>query len=468
MKQDMQRCPNCSAYVMSNDDYCPRCDHRLDEPPPESHDPDTVPDSVTELALPAADAAEESDRADQITAVIDGEEMVVSQPSGNQPDSTDDEPESGGASTSPASGEATSPSAPPAEADQTPRSATQFPRAVPIFAEPDAPNDAPDDEDTAEQARPPDVPESMGAPDSTRKTPVENDRASVIDEPEPEPDLGDDLDDDSPPIIEVTESSIDLDPVPDSDPMDLTHPAVRLQSQRYAGRYIVPPAPYTRPPYLASPGYAAPPPTPPLAFLQQRVEDYRRAGYRLHDHQPDEVVLTYGKGLGVGGWVLALISVIGLLWYWLLLVLSGFQRDSVYIVLESDGFVYEDGPGAAHVRRQRSRVGRRWATFGLVIFFVCLLLAIVLGIVAGVVLTQERYQAALREAYPAVTLFEEQFTATEAAPDDVQLAKDGAVAFSILGGIALVGLWGGATLFVIGSIHASAYQVRVKALPGWE
>jgi hypothetical protein len=164
---------------------------------------------------------------------------------------------------------------------------------------------------------------------------------------------------------------------------------------------------------------------------------------------------------------LALISIIGVFWYMLLLALNGFQRDVVDIVLESDGQLYEDGPGAAHVRRQRARTGRRWRNFGVLIGLISLVLGIGLGVVAGIVLSSERYQAALREAYPAVTLFEEHFSATEARPDDVSLAKDGAVAYAVLGGIAAVGLWGGATLWVIGTIHARAYRVSVSALPGW-
>ncbi|MBN1565831.1 MAG: hypothetical protein JXA10_18455 [Anaerolineae bacterium] len=372
---EMQRCPACGAYVMSNDDYCPRCDHRLNDPLPK-----------------------------------------------NEPERA--------ASTSPGAGAPTSPSA----ADD--QSAQKYaPPAVPIFAD----TTAIDDEDTADIDTQPNLSNSLNAAD-------DSDSFELFDHSADHPAaVGD-----------------------DTDPMDLTHPAIKLQAQRHAAPYTPPPPVHILPPTYTPPVYtpAAVPPT--IAFLQQRVDEYRRGGYRLRAHRPDEAVLSYGKNLGVGGWVLALLSIIGALWYLMLLALSGFQRDSVYIVLESDGYVYEDGPGAAHVRRQRTRVGRRWAAFGVVILVVSLLLTIGLGIVGGIVLTQERYQAALREAYPAVTLFEEQFSATKAAPDDVQLAKDGAVVFAILGGIALVGLWGGATLVVIGSIHAGAYQVRVPALPGWD
>ena len=226
---------------------------------------------------------------------------------------------------------------------------------------------------------------------------------------------------------------------------------------------IVPPAPYTPPPPLP---YQAIAPTTPPNYVQQRVQAYVHGGYEVLIAGPYEATLSLGKSMGMGSWILALLSIIGLFWYLLLLALSGFQADRVYLVTEPNGQLYEDGAGAAHVRHARSRVGRRWSIFGGVVFVFCLLLALGLGAVAGIVLTQERYQAALREAYPAVTLFEETFSATEAAPDDVQLAKDGAVAFAILAGVAVVGLWGGATLFVIGTIHASAYRVHVPALPG--
>jgi hypothetical protein len=248
----------------------------------------------------------------------------------------------------------------------------------------------------------------------------------------------------------------------------LSHPA-----------YIVPPAPYTPPPVPSppppawitppAPAYAAPVEygyaSPGEAYLQQRVQAYIHGGYHVHVHGPHEATLSCDKHLGVGGWLLALVTVIGFFWYLLILVVSGFQSDKVYIVLEPDGRVYEDGPGAAHVRRQRSRTGRRWSAFGLIVFAASLVMALVLGAVGAVFLTQDRYQAALREAYPAVTLFEEHFSSTQANPGDVSLAKDGAVVYAILAGITVVGLWGGATLLVVGTIHASAYHTRVPPLP---
>jgi hypothetical protein len=249
-------------------------------------------------------------------------------------------------------------------------------------------------------------------------------------------------------------------------------------ARQAAPGYIIPPAPFTPLPVampLPPPGALMPPAPiaahgpvdPGLAYVQQRVADYMRGGYRLHSNTPTWAVLSCGKNLGVGGWMLALISLIGFAWYLLTLALSGFAADRIYITLEADGRVYEDGPGAAHVRRGRARAGRRWAVFGGAILALSLLLALVLGAVAWVYLSDDTRQAALRQAYPAITLFEERFSAVEADPDDVGLAHDGFLVWVLLFVIALVGVWGGATLVVIGTVHHGAYRVPVPSLPGW-
>lgn len=429
---------------MSSDDFCPRCDHRLTDPAP-----DQSGDNVSGDNMPVDQTPDDS---------LPGEEFgpPLSEPlSGADPAAGTDE----------------------SDRIETLDVAADAPAGVIDIVEP-----PPDEEDT-----PLEVP--------MRNLPTE---LEVLRVPEPTPDPGRDEAISAPESADEPVSSAAAttpgrsspgekddqpvtgpgaadakSPVAD-DPMDMTHPAIHFQ----AAQSHIPPAPYSPPPATLSsspyvtPGYAADPyagapGAQAVAFIQQRVDAYRHGGYRLRSNHPGEAILTCGKRLGVGGWMLAFISLVGVFWYLLLLVLSGFQADAVYIVLETDGYIYEDGPGAAHTRRHRMRVGRRWAMFGMMLGIVSLVLGIALGIVAGMVLTQERYQAALREAYPAVTLFEEQFSATEAAPKDVEMAKDGAVAFSILAGIAVVGLWGGVTLFVIGTIHAGAYRVSVPPLPGW-
>jgi hypothetical protein len=252
-------------------------------------------------------------------------------------------------------------------------------------------------------------------------------------------------------------------------------------SRQVRAPYVIPPAPYTPPPdaappppaTLAPPRPATLPPAaafgygvaPGAAFLQQRVHAYRQSGYRLHAQSPYEATLSRGKALGALGWLVALLSIIGALWYGLILTASGFRRDRVYITLEQDGRVYEDGPGAAHVRRQRSRAGRRWSIFGAVIFVLALILAVILLVVAWI--GRERYRPELRAAYPEITLFEDEFDSTPADPDAVALVEDGVVAFSIVAGITLLGLVGGLLLLIIGFVHARAYRVRVP-VPGYE
>ncbi len=267
--------------------------------------------------------------------------------------------------------------------------------------------------------------------------------------------------------LDVTSPALSVKPKPAPAPTTTIPPAPFTPPpipDTVAPTFIAPPAPYAPAPYAPyMPGYA---PSPAMQFMQQRVQLYQRDRYRVVSHTPNEIVLSRGKQLGVSGWLVALVSIVGVFWYTLILLVSGFRRDRVFVTLEADGYVYEDGPGAAHVRQQRSRGGRRWSIIGLVLFVLSFLLAAGLAIAATVTASQDRYQAALREAYPAITLFEEHFTAGDADPADVDLMHDGLVAWSIAGGIALVGLWGGLTLFIVGYIHATAYRVNVPPLPG--
>ncbi len=53
----MQRCPNCGAYVMSSDNYCPRCDHPLDQPAPDEREFEAVAEIFDPNASPADSAA---------------------------------------------------------------------------------------------------------------------------------------------------------------------------------------------------------------------------------------------------------------------------------------------------------------------------------------------------------------------------------------------------------------------------
>jgi hypothetical protein len=461
---------------MSNDNFCPRCDHPLN-PGGEPVEPRSAP-------LPS------EDRSQLPTTELPPVEQLDSE------DRTSLELEAG-------------------EAEPLTDSAVAL-DAAPVLLEPAIqdedstefllPEPAPSPDDTGElestHAREFPIPAlpSDSAPDELAEAAATEIRDAPAREfterdtlEEPVPDLGE---------AEVTQPRLDIPPEIEPPVADdlaaATHPRIfvtpeaepsELPTSRFARdavpepdvaparqAYIIPPAPYTPPPAAAVPpppviappapayGYAVP---PAFAYLQQRVQSYLRGGYELIVNAPHEATLARGKRLGPFGWLLAIISIIGVFWYLLVLLMSGFRKDMAYLTLEADGHVYEDGSGAAHIREGRARAGRRWALIGLVMFAVCLILAVVLAAVAGVMTRQERFQTALREAYPAVTLFEERFSDADADPDDVALVKDGAVAWSIVSGIAVVGLWGGLTLFVIGTIHARAYHVRVPPLPGY-
>ncbi|NDJ77732.1 MAG: hypothetical protein GYB65_15880, partial [Chloroflexi bacterium] len=206
--------------------------------------------------------------------------------------------------------------------------------------------------------------------------------------------------------------------------------------------------------------------TPGSALYEQRVREYRSAGYRDHSQAANGIVLRGSKPLTILGWLIALVSVIGVLWYLVILASSGFQRDKVYVQREPGGQLFEDGPGAAHVRRQRSRVGRRWGIIGLVMLVFNVILALVLGAIGLVLLSQERYQAAVLEAYPEVALVQDQIDdpGVSASQSDVDRMETGGVVFVILGGIAAIGIWAGLTMFVIGYVHAVAYFTPVPPL----
>ncbi len=477
MSNEVHVCPNCGAYVMGGDDICPRCDQPLERSPRTRHRPDEV-DDIPAQDAPADPGQQPPDRhtvpTTELPPVPDRAEAA---PPGDLPGSTpEDAPED-------MPGE-------PDQRDEGPEIdlAEDFDDDLDI-PPPDHPERQELRHGLAQAAAALDAP--LADPDAPRPLPeVAPSLPEVVPampEPDAPPPVPEDAASEQPtapfdsdsgrPGEEVTVTSAGGPPEAEVTAVQATPRRAPASAPAGGAVSIIPPAPYTPPPpaQLTPPayppgqaGYAAQPALAQAsAYLQQRVAAYQRGGYRLHVAGPYEAMLTRGKRLGVGGWILALVTLVGFGWYLLLLAVTGFQAEPAYLVVEADGRVYEDGPGAAHVRQARARAGRRWSVFGLVILVICLVLAVILGAVAGVVLTQERYQAAVREAYPAVTLFEEHFSATEADPDDVSLAKDGAVVFAILAGIAGVGLWGGATLLVIGTIHAGAYRVAVPPLPGF-
>ena len=493
MNHDMQRCPHCGAFIVAAEDICPRCHEPLSTAPPDdaSSDDATLIQATPRAALPPVEP-ETPDHIDQADPLAQPEEPPredSAAPEGAPGDEVDAE------------------SAAHVATDELP-TLEQLPAVEADDAEPilyagffeSTSSDTPDEsagfdevDESAPESEP--VSELELIPIATEGDTAGNAAVPIAPEADAAPASLPEGNDDTPPV-EATQPRLDEQIAADAAPYAVpAGPGVRDMGVTQPGvpppGYLIPPAPYTPPP-VAVPVRLTPPPAPPVVappvyapgygagyapgygappdastYMQQRVGVYMRGGYQVRHSTPREVVLSHGKSLGVGGWILALFTLIGAAWYVLIVALSGFHDDRVYITLEDDGRVYEEGSGAAHVRWVRARTGRRWAIFGLSLLLIGLLLACVLTTAGAVLLSQDRYQAAVREAYPAVTLFEEHFSPAQANPDDVSLARDGAVGFAILAGIAVIGVWGGATLAVIGTIHAGAYRVDVPPLPGW-
>ncbi|MBN1200395.1 MAG: hypothetical protein JXJ20_00940 [Anaerolineae bacterium] len=501
MTPNIRVCPNCGAHVMTGDDLCPRCDYPLDAPPPvRAGSPDIDP---VDEPLPGAqepESGEQPDRFELPTTSLD-------QPA----PANDDQPLESPAIAAPepetdldAAAEVIEPAEPvePAEAVEfielkappepdldaaddviEPAEPVEPAEAV-EFIEPEAPPEPDLDaaDDVLEPARPVEPAEAEPVPEAGEAEDIPEPAADAADakatqrsQRESEALIN---------VIETLRRIVTTAPLPSTRPPDdsTAFDASATTRRQPSRAYIIPPAPYTPPPVkeipLSPPAIIAPPPPPAPAYTQpvnttpsasaffgQRVLEYRRGGYELHSYLPYEAILSHGKVLSAAGWLMALVSISGALWYVLILALSGFQTDTVYLTLESDGQLYEDGPGAAHVRRGRARAGRRWSVFGVILFTVSSMLALLLALMAWAAL--DRYKPELRQAYPEVTLFEGEFSSEAADPDLVNTMKNGVVAFSVLAGIAVVGIWGGLTLTVIGAVHASAYHASVPPLPGW-
>lgn len=437
---ELRVCPNCGAYVVTDRSICPRCDAPLDEPAA------TAPG-------PAADDPE---------ADLQAEDEAVQAP--DEPDQPiDTAPEAAGEGIEPAPGEERTASDGSPAGEDRPTMPGWLPEAA-LPAEPPEPS-AP----SAERGAPDRPPEAGDQPTSPSLDPSgAGQRAHAPFQADVTlARLPEDIED-------------ELSGGPTSEPTLQFDRRLGAEPPREAGVTSPTPAPAA----VAAPSAAAlrPPaqgwsPYPyggaqnywdaATRFFQQRIQAYLDAGYRTHVRAAHEATLSLGKQLGALGWALAIVSVIGALWYLLILALSGFRADMAYLTLEADGRVYEDGPGAAHIRRQRSRAGRRWSLIGLTILVLSLVLAIVLGVIIGLALGQESARAALSEvnligAFYANTFHVETSITPSAA--DVARAENAAIAASLLGGLALVGIWGGATLLVIGTVHALAYRTRVPPL----
>lgn len=445
--RELRICPNCGAYVITDRDICPRCDAPLDEPPPQANVPDTETDD------PAADVLAEIEAAQ---APDDLDEQPVEPPTWLPQVEPALETAGEGEATAPGEADIASEASPAREERPTmpgwlPEATLPAIRVQPDGNAPELPFDAHD------------RPTSPRLDVSGVESEAEITLARLPEDVEEELSSGPGRE----PTLQF-DRKLGVEPPYEADITSPTRPPGMVAAP--PADALRPPAPVWSPqPYAAAQSYW----DGATRFFQQRIQAYLDAGYQAHVHAAHEATLSIGKPLGVGGWLLAIVSIIGLLWYILIQAISGFRPDMAYLTLEADGRVYEDGPGAAHVRRERSRSGRRWSLIGLTILVLSLVLAIVLGAVVGLALRDDQRRAAASQidllGLPIGEVLEalDATPAITASPEDIASAENAAVVVSLLGALALLGIWAGATLLVIGTIHALAYRTRVPALPGY-
>lgn len=275
------------------------------------------------------------------------------------------------------------------------------------------------------------------------------------------------------------------EPVPEPTPLPLlssmdTEPKVVIPEAP-----PLPPAPFTPPPPLPQPvaqpfqpaAYPMQSPQfpqnpqfqgwqgqqPSSYWLQQRIQAYLYGGYQMREQRPNEATLAYGKSIGFFWWVLAVMSVVGLLWYLFILILSGFRKDTVYISLEPDGYIYEDGSGAAHIRRRRSRVARRWGVIGILLAIFSTFTIIIMAV--SFTILMNRYDAELASAYPEFSFIQGNVNTDNLDNTQVQNVKVVIPVIIIMSTLSVIGFVGGLSMSVISYLHSAAYSVEVAPLP---
>jgi hypothetical protein len=252
-----------------------------------------------------------------------------------------------------------------------------------------------------------------------------------------------------------------------------TSPLQPALSPRPAQQVPAPtPLPTSERALVATPNIPAAPLTPPPPYpanrstsniVQQRVQAYAYAGYRLLQQRPNEIVMGYGKPLGFFWWIVGSASIVGIIWYFFVLLISGFQRDKVYIALEPNGHLYEEGPGAAHVRHRRSQNARRWGVVGvfmvLISIFSLFLVILAASVLAG------RYDAELNAAYPEFGFVDATVDTATLDSTEVQNVRVVVLTLIILVALSLSGAVIGTLMAFIGYLQAAAYRVGVSPLP---
>ena len=201
-------------------------------------------------------------------------------------------------------------------------------------------------------------------------------------------------------------------------------------------------------------------------WLRQRVQAYSLGGYKVEAQNQWEALLSIGKGMPTLWWVITIVSGFGLIWYLFMLLFSGFKRDKVYIGLEPDGYVFEEGAGSAHIRRRRERNSRRWAVAGIIFAILSIIMFFLLLVAASVIVNS--YEQELAAAFPEFQLFEDVQITSEVTAIDRENAELIGFLMIVLFAMSGVGVVGGFMVALISYIQAAAYRVHVAPLPGYE
>ncbi len=471
MSEQVRLCPHCGAAVSGNTERCPRCDEVLSE-----REAKVIEPALLNPPIPSSSGAsgieedEETEvllsRPAQMTSI--SAELSVEQLSEQlepPPEVQSVEPEP--------------PPLDPSPAEVQPDEDIAEPISDAIAAEPDPFTDASDrfepmTEDVASTFKSvddlvPALPEATPLPNELEDTGKH--QATPTDDPilamtnaTPQNAFQDTPPRGSSAIIPIEFEEAHTEPVtygqllrPAPVPMPEPLPALDTQPKLLQP---LPPAPFTPPPLMSQPAAVN---VLSDQSYQQRIVAYAQGGYRLLQRLPNETVMSYGKSLSFLWWIIATASGFGIMWYWFVLLTSGFRADRVYILLEPDGYVYEEGAGAAHLRRRRARNSRRWGVFGAFMLLVSVF-SLILAVLAGSVML-DRYQNELNAAYPELGLFSNTIPPNNLDATEVQNVRVAVLALLILSAMSVSGAVAGIMIAFIGYLQAAAYRVQVAPLP---
>jgi hypothetical protein len=446
---DIRTCPHCGASVSGNTDRCPNCDRRLD--------------------LDLSPVAEDTDGSHDTQA-----------PTGEKPIYSSVEPP-----------QFNLPEMPHASDDPTRLDSLVVSPRLPESEEhndPEESKEADEDFDAQETFVPEEVidppppvaiqysdsdtsPENSGehvndSPVATREAylsafgdskPIQP--AARIPEPEPLPPV------EAPSSTSQTSTQQVTIPAAPFTPPPQTQAMHAVQAAPQIAQYSNQPAiPYGQRPYPTP--YQQQQSMPSDYWLRQRIQAYSLGGYKMEAHNQWEALLSIGKGMPTLWWVITIVSGFGLIWYFFMLLFSGFRRDKVYIGLEPDGYVFEEGAGSAHIRRRRERNSRRWAVAGIIFAILSIIMFFLLLVAASVIVNS--YEQELAAAFPEFQLFEDVEITEEVTAIDRENAELIGFLMVVLFAMSGVGVIGGFMVAIISYIQAAAYRVHVAPLPGYD